>query len=116
MCPDDGVVDYLQAWVAAAAVIKSIKDQLPKPRKRPVPKLAVERRPFSKIIGHIPPGSAGAANPENTIQNKAMAFCRPPAASTERNDKRLKAAPVRLAHQSPDPGNSRQIYLELVPS
>jgi len=114
MRPDDRAVDHLQGGIAAAAIIEGVKDQFPQSRQRPAPELAIDRRPFPKTIGQIPPWSPRSGNPENAIQNKTMVLWTPAAPRAAFNHKRLKTDPFLVAHQSTDHGSLRQSYLESV--
>ena len=103
--PDYCAVDHLQTGLAAAAVIERFEQQLPQPRQRPAPELAVNRRPFAEVLGQIAPRNARSRNPEYPIQNKPMIPRTPPTARTTLDHEGLKAAPFLVTHQSPDQGS-----------
>jgi hypothetical protein len=98
MRPDYCAVDHLQAGAATPAVVERFKQQLPQTRQRPAPELAVNRRPFAKMLVQIAPRDARSRNPENTIKNKAMIPWPPPAVRTALDHERLKTRPFLVAH------------------
>ena len=110
--PDYCAVDHLQAGVATAAVVEGFEQQLPQARQRPAPELAVDRRPFAKMLMQVAPGNAGSRNPENPIQNKAVIPWTPPTAGTTLDHERLKTGPFLVAHQSSDQDSLPKSHLE----
>lgn len=99
MRPHDGAVDHLHAVRDRAAVVQGLQDQLPQPRERPAPELAIDRRPFAELLGQVAPRGAGAGHPENPIQNKTMvlrlAAIRPP----HRDDEGFEERPLGVRNQ-----------------
>ena len=110
--PDYCAVDHLQAGVAAAAVIEGFEQQLPQAGQRPAPELAVNRRPFTEMLMQVAPGDAGARNPENTIQNKAMIPRATATARTALDHEWRKAGPFFVTHQTTDHGSLLKSYRE----
>jgi hypothetical protein len=110
--PDDSAVDHLQAGVATAAIVEGFKPQFPQARQRPAPELAINRRPFAKMLMQIEPGNACSRNPENPIQNKAMIPRSPTTARSTLDHKRFQIGPFFIAHQTPDHGSFSKSYLE----
>ena len=107
--PDHTAVDHLQTGVAAATVIERFEQQLPQAGQRPAPKLAVNRRPFAKILVQIAPGNACPRNPENPIQNKAMIPWTPPTARAALNHEWRKTGPFLVTHHSSDHGSPQKL-------
>jgi hypothetical protein len=103
--PDYCAVDHLQAGIATAAVVECFEQQLPQAGQRPAPELAINRRPFAKMLMQIAPGNASACNPENPIQNKAMIPRASPAARTALDHEWLETRPFLVTHQTPDHGS-----------
>jgi hypothetical protein len=110
--PDYCAVDHLQTGVAAPAVVKRFEQQLPKAGQRPAPELAINRRPFAKMLMQVAPGNTRPRDPENPIQNKTMIPRSPPAACTPFDYKGLKTGPFLVAHQTSDHGSLLKSYLE----
>ncbi len=110
--PDYCAVDHLQAGVATAAVVEGFEQQLPQAGQRPAPELAVNRRPFAEMFVQVAPGNAGARNPENPIQNKAMISRAPPTARATLDHEWLKTGPFLVAHQTPDQDGLPKSHLE----
>jgi hypothetical protein len=110
--PDYCAVDHLQAGVATAAVIESFEQQLPQAGQRPAPELAVNRRPFAKMLMQIAPGNARPCNPENAIQNKAMIPRTPPATRAALTHEWRKTGPFLVTHQTPDHSSLLKSYRE----
>jgi hypothetical protein len=100
--PDYCAVDHLQTGIATAAVVERFEQQLPQAGQRPAPELAVNRRPFAKMLVQIAPRDARSRNPENPIKNKAMIPRTPPTARPALNYEWRKTRPFLVAHQTPD--------------
>jgi hypothetical protein len=98
--PDYCAVDHLQTGIATAAVVERFEQQLPQAGQRPAPELAVNRRPFAKMLVQIAPRDARSRNPENPIKNKAMIPRTPSAACTALNHEWLKTSPFLVTHQT----------------
>jgi hypothetical protein len=110
--PDYRAVDHLQTGIAAAAVVKRFEHQLPQAGQRPTSELAVNGRPFAKMLMQIAPCHAGPRNPENPIKNKAMVPWSATASGTALDHERLPPCPFFVAQQSTDQGSFLKNYLE----
>ena len=69
---NDGAVDHLKGIRHGPALVQGIHDVFPQPGQRPAAELAVDARPFTELLGEVPPWSARAGDPENSIKNKAV--------------------------------------------
>ena len=110
--PDYCAVDHLQAGVATTAIVERFEQQLPQAGQCPAPELSINRRPFAEMFMQIAPGSAGARNPENPIQNKAMIPRTTTAARASLDHEWLKTRPFLVAHQTPDHSSLPKGHLE----
>jgi hypothetical protein len=72
MGANHGAVDHLEGIRHQPALVQGFHDLLPQPCQRPAPELAVDARPLAELFWQVTPWRAGARDPENPIQNKAM--------------------------------------------
>lgn len=100
MRPHDRGVDHLHFVGQGAALVQRLQHQLPHARKRPAPKLPIDRRPFAEIAVQVAPGNAGARDPEHTVEHTAMILRRPPALRARGQNKRREKRPLPVAHQA----------------
>jgi hypothetical protein len=110
--PDYCAADHLQAGVATTAVVERFGQQFPQAGQCPAPELSVNRRPFTEMFMQVASGNAGARNPKNPIQNKAMVPRTTTTARVLLNHEWLKARPFLVAHQTPDHGSPPKSHLE----
>src|SRR6056297_2871559 len=99
MGANHGAVDHLKGIRSSPTLVQSVHDVLPETRQRPASELPVDARPFAELFGQVPPWGAGASDPENPIQNKAMVDRLAPVRRTGREDKPFKERPFLVRHQ-----------------
>ena len=110
MGADDGAVDHLNLIWCGATLVQRLKNQFSETRQSPASELAIDRRPFAKLIRQVTPLCSSTSNPEDPVKNQAMIYRR--ATATDRVDERFKKCPFRIAHRQSRQDSLLKSYLE----
>ena len=97
---DHGAVDHLDRLWCRTTIGQGLQQKIPQSNSAPSKELAIDGVPFAELFGQIAPGSAGARDPEYTVQCAPMIARRTAAQGACGNDKWLEKRPIHITHQS----------------
>ena len=89
---DHSAVDHLDRLWCRPTIGQGLQQKIPQSSSAPSKELAIDGIPFAELFGQIAPGSAGARDPEYTVQCAPMIARRTAAQGACGNDKWLESA------------------------